>query len=244
MDVKTDGEPTDPIVAVFKDNSTAHITDLTCGAYKAMSQKSRNGRRPASFTGFHCVSNHKVVIHRRPDAILLLVMLEQQKQILQVRVDKFPGIDIEEQERAASKFMAALAAEYCEDKVSKIMLTQRRNEEYKKLELQRGQHSGAQNDMAGSSPEEAQAAAGKPIRKRPAAALGEEYTRDLQAAAQVSKRPAMDEPDRSNASCDPAEKDETSDNDDDDTASSCFDDMSDSPDCGDIGNALAKLSTC
>ena len=86
---------TDAIVGRWPDGYEVEMKE-TVGAVSALDRGNRDrvkGASPRLWEGDHSVTKHLLTIQQRCDRCLLLSMFEQDRQILQVRVDKFGHLD-------------------------------------------------------------------------------------------------------------------------------------------------------
>eukprot|EP00972_Heterocapsa_arctica_P027402 4029007-Heterocapsa_arctica.AAC.1 len=79
-------------MATWLSGETHEVPGLTIGKLKTFLRRGPGAGSSSTgelWTGTHCDTKHKVTIHQRVDRFLLLSMYEQQRQILQVRMNLF-----------------------------------------------------------------------------------------------------------------------------------------------------------
>ena len=81
----TTGDPSRPLVAKFSDGSQAEIPTMTYGEYTLKLSTRAAESKNELWNGMHVVSKHKLKLVVKLDRHELLILVEQRKQVLQVR---------------------------------------------------------------------------------------------------------------------------------------------------------------
>ena len=125
---------TDPAMAAWADGCTHPVSDITV-AELATSIASSSTCVQHPWTGEHVISNHRLHVALRKDRTLLASLYEQNKQILQTRVDSFGDHDSESEasQQAAISFMIEVGKEYSENRIQLHELKSFRDERMKTM---------------------------------------------------------------------------------------------------------------
>jgi len=97
--------------AQFADGELWSCGDITVAELQEPASRKR-GRPEAIVDKIHPITKHRILVKPRADRWPLVAMYEQQRQVLQVRCDVFPGAGLREQEANALKHVADLAEKY------------------------------------------------------------------------------------------------------------------------------------
>ena len=82
---------TDPVMGVWRDGMRHPIADISCDMWKVLSS-SRSSRQDGAknlWEGERANTHHKLVLAQRVDRQLLVSLYEQQRQVLQLRADRW-----------------------------------------------------------------------------------------------------------------------------------------------------------
>jgi len=124
------------ITAVFVDNTELQVADLTMGRLLGLlAPRGRSSRQGELWSGQHAETHHELYLKQRVDRALILVLFEQQRQVLMVRVDVFGGVASQRAPLAsgdptlvaAVQFMGEIGEKYAKGLVTRSCLIELRN---------------------------------------------------------------------------------------------------------------------
>ena len=159
----------DPIEAVFADGSKMAVFGVTVKDIRNWQLgRARHAEVEEIWSGEHKTTHHTLLVKPRCDRGLLMSLYEQDRQVLQVHVDRFAKQDEEEEgpeaRKRAGEFMSKIAIDYSEGKCEREQFAKLRDEELKKLGIdgRRTKRKEAdKNNEATSLKEELEALAGE-----------------------------------------------------------------------------------
>ena len=134
----------DFVLATWPDGYSAQVSECTYGMYKSQQRKHKSSAESSLWSGVHSITNNKVTVVQRVDRSLLLSVVEQGRQILQVRVDRFgelPGPQPSTVPRTdptlskAADFLQPIAEDYCRDVIKLTDLQQIRDEKLREEKI-------------------------------------------------------------------------------------------------------------
>ena len=89
INLEQQGKGSDFIVATFADGTSHEVADITVDTFKRLHGGSGRKHEPPLWEGEHSTSHNKLCLVQRADRNLILILLEQTRHILQIRVDRF-----------------------------------------------------------------------------------------------------------------------------------------------------------
>ena len=128
MEEPASGRDEDPMQAIFADGATYPIASWTKEMHRATQACTRGGAEKLYYEGRHVATSHKVSVLKRPDRGMLISMVEQTKQVLQVRVALFGDESEPNVVKLAFDFLVGVAKHYVADKVCRADLKKYRDE--------------------------------------------------------------------------------------------------------------------
>ena len=105
-------EDHDSMMAEWADGFKREVVDCTVGDFKRFSQHEEK-KKEAHWAGEHVTTHHALMVKEKKDRCDLVILLEQRRQILQLKLSDFPCKD------DAITMMIMIAQEYSSNKVSK-----------------------------------------------------------------------------------------------------------------------------
>lgn len=184
--VADDAEPTDPIMASFGDGSQVPIKSMTVETYTELvkSAATRNDRKKAETLFDHTTADEvRYHMSTKKDRNPLMVLFEDGKQILAVRIDLFENDPV-----AAAAFLQPMTDKFLAGELLRTDLKKAKTDALKELKKEDAKvaRRDAKKRPAAAAPEDLEQKAPKASKKRPASTVPEDV-----AAAKLDDKPDL-----------------------------------------------------